>query len=64
MIALAICAATAPSAAAAINQLAKLNNCEAHSSVILSQADEDSFKRLGMNVTFDPVYQTNRLYHK
>ncbi len=64
LIALAICAATAPSAAAAIEQLARLDGCEAHSSVILSQADEDSFKRLGMNVTFDPVYQTNKLYHK
>ena len=64
LIALAICAATAPTAAAAIKQLKQLSGCEAHSSVILSQTDEDSFKRLGMNVTFDPVYQSNRLYHK
>ncbi|MDY5221080.1 MAG: DUF1846 domain-containing protein [Eubacteriales bacterium] len=63
LIALAICAATNPTAATAIDQIDKLRGCEAHSSVILSQVDEDVFMRLGINITFDPVYQTNRLYH-
>ena len=63
LVALAICAATNPSAAAAIEQLDQLRGCEAHSTVILSQVDGDVFKRLGMNYTSDPVYQTNRLYH-
>ena len=63
LIALAICAATNPTAATAIDQIDKLRGCEAHSSVILSQVDENVFNRLGMNITFDPVYQTNRLYH-
>ena len=63
LIALAICAATNPTAATAIDQLDKLRGCEAHSSVILSQVDENVFNRLGMNITFDPAYQTNRLYH-
>ena len=61
--ALAICAATNPSAAAAIEHLDQLRGCEAHSTVILSQVDGDVFKRLGMNYTSDSVYQTNRLYH-
>jgi len=64
LIALAICAATNPTAAAAIDQIEHLKGCEVHSSVILSQVDENTFKRLGMNITFDPAYQTNRLYHK
>ena len=63
LIALAICAATNPTAATAIDQIDKLRGCEAHSSVILSQVDENVFNRLGMNITFDPAYQTNRLYH-
>ena len=63
LIALAICAATNPTAATAIDQIDKLRGCEAHSSVILSQVDENVFSRLGMNITFDPAYQTNRLYH-
>lgn len=63
LIALAICAATNPTAAAAIDQIERLKGCEVHSSVILSQVDETIFKRLGMNITFDPLYQSNRLYH-
>ena len=40
------------------------NGCEVHSTVILSQVDEDTFKRLGLNITCDPLYQSNKLYHK
>ena len=47
-----------------MDALDQLNGCEVHSSVILSQVDEDMFKRLGLNITYDPVYQTNCLYHK
>ena len=64
LIALAICAATDPNAAIAFEQLKHLSGSEVHSSVILSQVDEDMLRRLGMNVSFDPVYQSNRLYHR
>ena len=64
LIALAISAANDPQAARAMDALAQLSGCEVHSSVILSQVDEDMFKRLGLNITYDPVYQTNCLYHK
>ena len=64
LIALTICAATDRTAAQAIDQLEHLSGSEVHSSVILSQVDEDLFKRLGANVTCDAAYQTNRLYHK
>ena len=63
LIALAICAATNPTAATAIDQLEKLQGCEAHSSVILSSVDENTFSRLGMNLTSEPVFETNKLYH-
>ncbi len=64
LIALSICAATNPTAALAIQQLAKLRGCEAHSTVILSRVDENVFQKLGINITCEPQYQTKRLYHK
>ena len=57
LIALSICAATDPRAELAMEQLPKLRGCEAHSSVILSQVDEKTFKRLGVNITCEPRYK-------
>ena len=64
LIALSISAATNPTAALALEQLHKLAGCEVHSSVVLSQVDSSVFRKLGMNLTYDPVYQTKNLYHK
>jgi len=64
LIALAICGATNPNAEKALLQLDKLRGCELHSTVILSGVDESVFKRLGVNVTCEPQYHTNKLYHK
>ena len=64
LMALAICAATNPMAELVLQQLPKLQNCEAHSTVILSQVDINVFKNLGVNITCEPKYQFNRFYHK
>ncbi len=64
LIALSICAATNPTAELALRQLPKLRGCEAHSTVLLSQVDENIFRRLGVNLTSEPQYQTKKLYHK
>lgn len=64
LIALSICATTNPTAAQAIEQLAKLRGCEAHSTVILSHVDENLFHKLGINITSEPQYQSKKLYHK
>ena len=64
LVALSICAATNPMAATAMKQLEKLKNCEVHSSVILNQVDSSTFKKLGMNLTCEPQYQTKKLFHK
>lgn len=64
LIALSICAATNPMAELVLKQLPKLKNCEAHSTVILSQVDINVFKNLGINITCEPKYQTKRFYHK
>ena len=57
LIALSISAATNPTAEMAMEQLSKLRGCEVHSSVILSQVDERTFKRLGINLTCEPRYK-------
>ena len=64
LLALSICAATDEKAAIAMKQLPLLKSCEAHSTVILAQVDNNVFKRLGVNLTCDPQYQTRKLYHK
>ncbi len=64
LIALSICAVTNPTAELAMEQLSRLKGLEAHSTVILSKVDEQSFKRLGVNITYEPTYQTQSLYHK
>jgi len=60
LIALSICATTDENAELAMQQLSKLRGCEAHSSVILSSVDENVFRRLGVNITCEPVYQAKK----
>ena len=42
----------------------KLRGCDAHFSVILSDEDEKLLRQLGINVSFEPKYETKKLYHK
>ena len=62
--ALSICAVSDPTAEIAMQQLEKLAHCEAHSSVILSHVDENVFKKLEVNITFEPRFQTKKLFHR
>ena len=64
LIALSISATTNPVAKLALDHLSGLRGCEVHSSVILAQVDDNVFKKLGMNLTCEPVHQTKKLYHK
>ena len=61
--ALSICAVTSDVAKKALQEAHNLKGCEAHSSVILSRVDEEIFRKLGVNITFEPKYQTKKLYH-
>ncbi len=63
LIALSVCALSSPYAKCAMEQLSKLKDCDLHSSVILSQVDSNVFKKLGIHVTCEPLYQTKKLYH-
>ena len=63
LLALSICAVTDHQAEMAMQQLGKLTGCEVHSTVILSQVDENVFRKLGVNLTTEPKYQFQNLYH-
>ena len=63
LIALSICAVTDETAHRALDCLGQLRNCEAHATVILSQGDESTLKKLGLQLTCEPRYQTKSLYH-
>jgi len=64
LIALSICAGTDELAKRALDCLPQLAGCEAHTSVILSPVDDSILRRLKVNLTSEPVYETNKLYHK
>ncbi len=64
LIALAITAKTNHNAELAMKQLPLLKGSEAHSTVILPLEDANIYRKLGINVTFDPVYQQKKLYHR
>ena len=63
LIALCVSAVTDENAKKAMNQLYQLKNCEVHSSVMLSQVDMNVFKKLGINISCEPKYQTKKLFH-
>ena len=64
LLALSIQATTNPLAELALKQVPKLNTVEAHSSHILSEVDRQTFKRLGINITEEPVFYQRRLFNK
>ena len=62
LIALSICAVQDKVARKALGCLDKLVHCDAHSTVIPSPADESTLKKLGVQLTCEPQYQTKALY--
>ena len=61
--ALSICAVTNPTAHFAIDKLPLLKGAQAHSTTILSKDDEQTFRKLGIDVTCDPEYPSQNLYY-
>lgn len=64
LIALSISAAGSETACSAMKNLATLRGCEAHSTTILAQVDEDVYRKLGINLTCEPHYNSKNLFHK
>ena len=63
LIALSISATTNPVSHSALQQLDKLKDCEAHSTVVV-EVDANTFRKLNVNLTCEDRYQTKKLYHR
>ena len=61
--ALSICAATDPSAQKCMLKLQDLKRCVAHSSHMISKADEGALKKLGIDITCTPEFSSDDLYY-
>lgn len=64
LVALSVCALSDENAKRALEKLPELKHAEVHASVILAQVDVDVFRRLRVNLTTAPKYQTSKLYHE
>ncbi|MBQ2152600.1 MAG: DUF1846 domain-containing protein [Clostridia bacterium] len=64
LIALSVSAQNDENAKKALEQVINLKGCQVHSSVILSQEDMDIFRRLGIDLTCEPQYESDKLYHR
>ena len=63
LVALSVSAVNNPCAKMAFEAIPKLRYAEVHSTVILSQIDAATFRKLGMNLSCEPKYQTKKLFH-
>lgn len=63
LIALSICAVTNPTAQLAYDKLLKLKGVQAHCTAILNKNDEQTLKKLGIDVTSDAIYPSENLYY-
>ena len=55
LVALSILSTTNEDCRLALEQLPKLNGCQVHSTVMLSEVDRKIFKKLGIDLTCDPM---------
>ena len=62
LIALALASITSDNAKKAINELPNLKGCQVHTSVMLSDVDKKTFKKLGIDLTSEPVKSGIKLY--
>jgi len=63
LVALAISSSTNLKAKKAIEGLEKLEGCEAHCTYMLSQAEEQTLKKLKINITCEPHFLNNNLFN-
>ena len=62
LIALSLAACSDRNARLALEQLPNLRGCQVHTSVMLSEVDMKIYKRLGMDLTSEPVQNTKKRY--
>ncbi len=64
LIALSIYAGKDENAKRALEQLPKLKGCEVHLSIIPNSINEATYRKLGVNLTCEPKYETSCMYHR
>lgn len=64
LLALSIGAVTSPISEVALKKLTELHGCEAHCSCILPVTDESALKKLGVNISCEPVFSSTNLYNE
>ncbi|MBU4377390.1 MAG: DUF1846 domain-containing protein [Candidatus Omnitrophica bacterium] len=62
LIALSISAATNPTAQIAMEKLKELRGCEVHMTHIPTPGDETGLRRLGVNLTTEPIFSSKNLF--
>ncbi|MBP3431414.1 MAG: DUF1846 family protein, partial [Clostridia bacterium] len=62
LVALSICTSKNEKAKKAMEQIENLHGCDAHCTYILPQAEEQTLKKLGINVTCEPVFLNSNLF--
>ena len=63
LIALSMTASTSQDARNAMAQISKLDGCQFHSSVMLAPNDIRTLKRLGIQMTCEPVFESKRIMY-
>ena len=63
LMALSICAATNPMAQVAVNKLTMLKGTQAHCTNIVGKTNEQTLRKLGIDLTCDQVFPTENLYY-
>ncbi len=64
LIALSICSTTNNKAKKALSVIDKLKGLDAHATYILRDSEEQTLKKLGINITCEPQYLDNKLFHE
>ncbi|MDD3895779.1 MAG: DUF1846 family protein [Bacilli bacterium] len=62
LIALSICSVTNPIIEKAMQNIVKLNNCDAHATYIIHNGDLKALKNLGINLTCQPEFYSNKVF--
>jgi uncharacterized protein (UPF0371 family) len=62
LIALSIAATSDPAAQAAMDTLGEFRGCEVHMTHMPTPGDESGLRKLGVNLTADPLFASNRLF--
>ena len=63
LMALSICAATNPMAQVAVQKLSMLKGTQAHCTNIVGKTNEQTLRKLGIDLTCDQVFPTENLYY-